>query len=431
LAIEWPRSLYGWKSMFATGSLDVGSFFDLECASFGPAMQYFAKGAVFPLVLFTVSTTYGLCTLTTTSSKTRYTKSHFVNALGVIMTVALVPLTSSGAAPFMCYEHPLGRASLTRFSDVLCGSSDHIAMIFVGVFTLMISITFIAAVLRRIWTAPKHILTLSQERRSKYLAQSAFLLIRTKPGRWQWGVVLMFRGILIGMMPAVTSTRSDVQLALLASILLAFGILHASLKPFRIPLVNAVDDNSAVWLTAGVVFASLAQARRATTTQGDESDADIGPWHACLACVTIPIALTLSLCLATVFVAILSAVHPSSSIVGSAIRLCSLQGPADTEALAERISHVSGYLSDRSVKETKTFLQQLEPEEISTVKRFITCMDSSTSLRLGSFCVRAQVYACTPDPSTGTGSSDNLGSDSSRVTPPLSVVPVMRRVGFE
>jgi len=331
----------------------------------------------------------------------------------------------------MCYEHPLGGASLTRFSDVLCGSSDHIAMIFVGVLTLMISISFIAAVLRIIWTAPKYILTLSQERRSEYLAQSAFLFIRTRPGRWHWGAALMLRGILIGFLPAVTSTRPDVQLVLLAFILLIFGILQASLRPLRIPLINLVDNNSVVWLMVGVMIASVAQAGRAAIAQADERDADIGLWHACLACVTIPIALTLSLCLATVLIAVSSFVHPSNSMVGSAIRLCSLQGSTDTEALAKRIAHVSAYLSGRPIEGTWSFLQQLEPEEISNVKKFITCMDSSQSLRLGSFCVRAQMHACSPDPLTGSGSSDHLGSDSSTVTPPLSVVPMMPRVVFE
>jgi len=76
--------------------------------------------------------------------------------MGAFLQVSFSTMSATALSPMMCYKHPNGLRSILKYPGVLCGSSDHAAMLVVAwilltVFVLGFPAACAFAVLKDAW----------------------------------------------------------------------------------------------------------------------------------------------------------------------------------------------------------------------------------------------------------------------------------------
>lgn len=170
---------------------------------------------------------------------------EFVNSLGTIFTAVFISMAISCILPLICYRHP-GKSGESMLADasVLCWASlEHLYEIVIGGigFILMV-LPFIALVTYGI-VKHRSFVAESTMGDSLGLAAFRFLFFRFQPGAYYYGGLLMFRSLLLCLLPVVIRYDVAFQTIVMSTILLFSCVFQMQLRPWRMPLDNVVDGS--------------------------------------------------------------------------------------------------------------------------------------------------------------------------------------------
>eukprot|EP00820_Chromera_velia_P002453 Cvel_3036.t2-p1 / transcript=Cvel_3036.t2 / gene=Cvel_3036 / organism=Chromera_velia_CCMP2878 / gene_product=Signal peptide, CUB and EGF-like domain-containing, putative / transcript_product=Signal peptide, CUB and EGF-like domain-containing, putative / location=Cvel_scaffold121:59947-63979(-) / protein_length=578 / sequence_SO=supercontig / SO=protein_coding / is_pseudo=false len=157
-----------------------------------------------------------------------YGASCVNTVLFIYMTIYVLVCTQI-LAPYQCMTHPAGPSTLEEYPLVECGSGEHNSMVILG-----------------------------------YAVRYKFLISRFHPKSWWWGVVHLFKNLLISLVPIMEPNDGRIQVAALSLVFLAFTIGVVRVWPW-------IDDwNNYLDLALNVSFLYILTAVMAWTEKTDK-----------------------------------------------------------------------------------------------------------------------------------------------------------------
>lgn len=155
------------------------------------------------------------------------------------------PMSALALQPFMCYSHPNGLRSLLNQPSLFCGEEEHMAMLIGGSLLLMLFVFgFLAVCTVAAWKMPKWI-----ARGNNGFAQCFnFLTFRFRLDVWWFGVLSLVRMPVLTMALVLATDNSLAQAAASGTILAVFLVVLASLRPWKVPLLNEIDISCSLFI---------------------------------------------------------------------------------------------------------------------------------------------------------------------------------------
>eukprot|EP00438_Fugacium_kawagutii_P034972 Skav206071 [mRNA] locus=scaffold3247:307319:320595:+ [translate_table: standard] len=215
--------------------LDLEAF-SVSCLTPDPLMRYVTTIFLFPagllwILVCHISSRLGRC------SSSQWTWTRTTNLAGSFLQAGFCAMSALALQPFMCYAHPNGLRSLLKYPGIFCGTEKHFAMISFGISILgVIALIFLAVCGWGIWSVPRWAAI-----RSDRVGAFAFLISKFRMDTWWYGLPVLFRGPLLSLCPVVATDFPPNQAALLATVLLAFLLMHVRFSPWKVPLMNVAD----------------------------------------------------------------------------------------------------------------------------------------------------------------------------------------------
>jgi len=156
------------------------------------------------------------------------------STVGQFLQVGFTTMTSLSLTPFMCQEHPSGKESILKYPSVFCHSAQHISMqVFGACLAALVASFFVFCIFAAI-KAPQWAFT------SK-LTAIRFLVVRFRPDVWWFGLVLLFRGLLLSLPAVVVTDLPSIHLVSMLFVLLVSLCLQTFFLPWKAPVLNLVD----------------------------------------------------------------------------------------------------------------------------------------------------------------------------------------------
>lgn len=255
--LPWPSATGAVFDVASVFLLDL-DFMGLNCLARGNAGSYHvtAIGLLFavlsPFLLGSLSH-LGPCLK---QRKLAWEKFKVVSLVTNFLQMSFTTMASFGLVPFMCYQHPMGEASLLKYPNVLCGYPAHQGMIATGVVVVIFALGFFAYSLLVVVKAP----SLSG---TPYLTAVYSLIYRFRPDVWWFGLVLLGRGCLVSL-PAVVAANMP---ALLITLMLCVQQLYLCMLlwflPWKAAILNLADSVVSAFLV--VLLALCLQVTEDTT----------------------------------------------------------------------------------------------------------------------------------------------------------------------
>jgi len=169
------------------------------------------------------------------------------NAAGTIFSIFFISVVTASVDPFVCYPHPSDAGtgdSMLAEPAVLCWDDDrHMRMIVISVISfVVVPASFFAICVYAIIQYPTF-MSVNDDRQRWYLHTFRFLFFRFRPKAYTYGVLLLLRNLSVCLVPAVfPGDAIGMQVLLLSTLLLSFGMFQATWKPWRTPLANKIDS---------------------------------------------------------------------------------------------------------------------------------------------------------------------------------------------
>jgi len=252
LEVNWIQPMKGFMKAASVLS------FDLEVVRIGCVMapnavtRFTARIAVLPL------TAMWICIILF-MKKTFWNPKLVLNvdvsnAIGGLFSLFFIPIVLAFLAPFICYQHPAGVSSMMSAPTILCGEDeDHSSMVVIGALAfVLLAVPFISGVA---WGTYKYrTLVLNQD--ADNFNRFRFLFVRFRADGYWYGGCLIFRNLLVCIVPIFTDNDPALQVILLCSVLIIFMLVQTWNKPWRpdpsgIPFLDANFSDAA--LTSGLV----------------------------------------------------------------------------------------------------------------------------------------------------------------------------------
>jgi len=291
-----------WPDNFKTSAIPLRIFmFDLESVSFSCfstltiAGRYTLSISGFPMLVLWLWLCFAMSKLPP-FQRLRWEQFKTWNTLGSLLQMSYGPMSALALQPFMCYSHPNGLRSLLNQPSLFCGEEEHMAMLIGGSLLLMLFVFgFLAVCTVAAWKMPKWI-----ARGNNGFAQCFnFLTFRFRLDVWWFGVLSLVRMPVLTMALVLATDNSLAQAAASGTILAVFLVVLASLRPWKVPLLNEIDISCSLF----ILLLLLAGSPLPTT------DAEVAKLHAfaasfaailmvCFACGILSLILALSASLA-------------------------------------------------------------------------------------------------------------------------------------
>jgi len=148
------------------------------------------------------------------------------------ITISLVALL-----PFQCYDHPNGKSSISKFSEVVCWEGDYGVFFGLGVAaTAIYAVGFFALTAYANLIAPR-----ASARTPRFTLFFRFLFFRFRTDRWYWGQVLFIRSFAMASVPIIGVGRGAMQVVMLTVIAGFFLVLQTLNMPWKTRLLNVSD----------------------------------------------------------------------------------------------------------------------------------------------------------------------------------------------
>eukprot|EP00439_Symbiodinium_sp_Y106_P085235 s126_g27.t3 len=235
VSVPWPAGLNAFLGFFQIFLFDLEGL-GFSCIAGGPVQRFAGSCAFFFVVLLGLVTTAFLTNLLLPRrlSWLAWQKYKTISTIGQFCQVSFTTMTNVGLAPFMCYRHPAGSESVLKYSNVFCGSTEHVLMQLMGSAVVALSGVFLASCFFFAWQAPTW---------SGKAVQGGvrFLVFRFRPNVWWFGLVLLTRGPLLSVPSVVAPNMPAVQFVCLLAIMLLSLQLQVWYLPWKAPILNLVD----------------------------------------------------------------------------------------------------------------------------------------------------------------------------------------------
>jgi len=183
---------------------------------------------------------------------------ELANAVGTLYSLFFISIVISALNPFLCYKHPgdSGESVLSASSLLCFDSGEHTAMITISLIAMIaVPIPFMVLCSYGILMYPKHI---AAHDSSSFLHAMRFLFFRYKPQRYYFQIILLFRSLLVCLIPAILRGQPSTQVLFMCLVLFIYVAVEAGLKPWRAGLCNPLDAilnlMLATMLTCGALF---------------------------------------------------------------------------------------------------------------------------------------------------------------------------------
>ncbi|CAK9062433.1 Uncharacterized protein (Fragment) [Durusdinium trenchii] len=152
--------------------------------------------------------------------------------------VGFTSMTNLGLMPFVCFRHPNGAYSMLKYSDIICGSGEHVLMQVFGGCLLALGLIFLSVC--TLWTmmAPKW------SSNAEKLGQVNFLIRRFQPNTWWFGLFLLTRGPFLSLPTILAPDSSSLQLSMMLMVLMVSLGVQATVQPWQTPWLNLADTIS-------------------------------------------------------------------------------------------------------------------------------------------------------------------------------------------
>jgi hypothetical protein len=158
------------------------------------------------------------------------------NSYGALFFAFATAIASLTFTPFICNDHPNNEeTTLESYPTVKCWeSSDHAAMVVIGIFSIIILLVCVTACCVAIYRFSGSM----RHGNTYFLKMYSFLFSRFRVGAQYWGIVCLLRGLAVALMPALPNVVSQ---CLLMLTLLLYSTSTMYLRPWRIMMSNLLD----------------------------------------------------------------------------------------------------------------------------------------------------------------------------------------------
>jgi len=160
------------------------------------------------------------------------------NALGLVVSVGYIPLAKTAFQFFECRSHPSAPLTLVAYADIPCASEERTDIMYAGVLAVLLYPVGILTVFSCICAAaPK------MYHKPTFRMSTGFMMARWKPHVWFFGLVVMFRNVVIAVLGVAYPADGVAQLAWSGSILVLYATLQATCAPWRAMIVGKADTS--------------------------------------------------------------------------------------------------------------------------------------------------------------------------------------------
>ena len=217
MTLKWPQLLldiFSVMEVFAFEATDLG----ISCiAGSAPLAQFTFQVSLFPgALLWLVCCNRILCLL----GRVR-TGTQLMSSLGQIVMACFGAVSNLALVPFMCFRHPNGEQSNLQMLSIICGSSDHAAMLVMGSCLCALLIAFSCVCVWLLWSLPRFSMN---EKYHDYVVASQFLIDKFRLDAWWFGLPLLLRGALLSFPLTLFTNNPASQVIAMTCILIIYMV---------------------------------------------------------------------------------------------------------------------------------------------------------------------------------------------------------------
>jgi len=212
--------------------INVSCFMSADSA----AIKFVWQIASYPIVALITLCVFGLLSL----SKRAVPVNHIVNLNGTILFGFFISITLAMLMPFQCVENPNGKYSILSRPGIVCWDSDaHLHLILLSILgMLMYPVTILAVAGYATWayknsSSPAKALELQLRHR--------YLFGRFQRDKYYYGIIFLFRNLLIALVPIVFASVTWLQLVCMCGVVLTGAAIQSQTLPWRTDLLNKFD----------------------------------------------------------------------------------------------------------------------------------------------------------------------------------------------
>lgn len=160
------------------------------------------------------------------------------NATGMVLQAFYISIVYSVVSVAQCYSNPNGKTTLRGSPFVVCGSGEHWGVVVVAFIAFVLYIIgFLCIALWALRRAPTRISLIN------FNTQWKFLLFKYHPSKYWFGIVLMFRSILMTLPPVIFPNDSYMQFLWMNGVLVGSVFIQLANNPYL--------DRYGNWLETG------------------------------------------------------------------------------------------------------------------------------------------------------------------------------------
>jgi len=185
-------------------------------------------------------------------------RAEFLNSVGAIYTIFFISMLISSLSPFVCYNHPGGNGQSMRSSPaMLCSGDDpqHTTLVVIGTLVMCsFPLPFLALCCYATWVYPSRMAQLNS---TSFLHSTRFLFVCVNPSRHYFQLLVMFRGLLLCVVPVILTSKPATQVLVICIVLGSYLLIEEELRPWRAGLCNLFDAIMAVLLMVVLFIGGL------------------------------------------------------------------------------------------------------------------------------------------------------------------------------
>jgi len=248
LSVVWESPLSDIMEAMKIFAFDV-ELLNFECVwSPEPTSRYYFRLAIPVVAILVLLGLYYLSRFLCMLSRGKiapWLLTKTCNTIGQIFQAVYIGIILVAMLPFQCYAHPMGKSSMRKFPDVICGEGVHGGMFITAIFgTLIYGVGFYCICAFVALRAPHRSLVTS----GKFNQYFRFLLANFRSDTWWWGIILLTRSFLIALVPILDADSGHIQLVLLTAILSVFLVAQSYYQPWKSAVLNWADTSVCLML---------------------------------------------------------------------------------------------------------------------------------------------------------------------------------------
>lgn len=173
MTVPWPLNLQGLFSICQFLLLDIDSYGFSCIAGQSEPIRYLLSALIFPVGVAWMALCYAVSKLF--PKKYHWEGPKVCSTMGAFLQVGFSTMSATALSPMMCYKHPNGLRSILKYPGVICGSSEHDAMLAIAWILLIVFVFgFVVLCVVSVLMVPRWSVT----RKNHLVAAVRFLVFR-------------------------------------------------------------------------------------------------------------------------------------------------------------------------------------------------------------------------------------------------------------